>query len=62
MLHGKINKEGTITDLQVMSGPEALVPAAMEAARQWQYKPYLLMGRPVEVETEIQVNFGLSDR
>jgi TonB family protein len=62
MLHGRVNKDGTIADLQVVSGPEALVPAAMEAVRQWQYRPYLLMGRPVDVETELQVNFTLSDR
>jgi TonB family protein len=62
MLHGKINREGAIADLQVMSGPEALVPAAVEAVRQWRYKPYLFLGRPVDVETEIQVNFALSDR
>jgi TonB family protein len=58
----RINKEGEIADLQVVSGPKALVPSALEAVHQWQYKPYLFMGRPVEVESDIQVNFSLSSR
>jgi protein TonB len=62
VLHAKISKEGKIADLQVTSGPEALIPAAMKAVRQWQYKPYLIMGWPVEVDTEIQVNFALRSK
>jgi len=62
VLHAKISKEGRIADLQVTSGPEALISAAMEAVRQWQYKPYLIMGWPVEVDTEIQVNFALRSK
>jgi TonB family protein len=62
LMKARISKEGRIVDLQVVSGPEALVPSAMEAARQWQYKPYLLLGRPVEVDTQIQANFTLSYR
>ena len=62
VLHAKISKEGKIADLQVTSGPEALISAAMEAVRQWQYKPYLIMGWPVEVDTEIQVNFALRSK
>jgi TonB family protein len=58
-MRARINKEGKIGDLQVVSGPEGLVPSAVEAVRQWQYKPYLFMGRPVEVESELQVNFSL---
>jgi protein TonB len=38
-----------------------LVPAAMEAVRQWQYKPYILNGEAIEVETQITVNFTLSE-
>jgi protein TonB len=37
-----------------------LVPAAMDAVKQWKYKPYLLQGTPVEVETLVQINFMLS--
>lgn len=62
LFQAKISKEGKIADLQVTSGPEALIPAATEAVRQWQYKPYLLMGRPVEVDTEIQVSFTLRSK
>jgi TonB family protein len=62
VLRAKISKDGKIADLQVTSGPEALIPAAMEAVRQWQYKPYLIMGWPVEVDTEIQVNFALRSK
>ena len=62
LLRAKISKEGKIADLQVISGPEALIPAATEAVQQWQYRPYLLMGSPVEVDTEIQVNFTLHSK
>ncbi len=51
----RISKEGRIADLQVVSGPDALVPAATEAVRLWQYKPYSYLGRPVDVETLIQI-------
>jgi len=57
-----IGRDGTISDLQPVSGPAELVPAAMEAVRQWRYKPYLLMGEPVEIGTQIQVNFTLTYR
>jgi TonB family protein len=59
VLRAKISKDGKIADLQATSGPEALIPAAMQAVRQWQYKPFLIMGWPVEVDTEILVNFAL---
>jgi TonB family protein len=61
LLHARISKEGKVGDLQVISGPEALIPSALMAVQQWEYRPYLLLGRPVEVDTEIQVNFTLSD-
>ena len=54
-----VDKEGKIVDLQVISGPKELVQAAMGAVQQWRYKPYLLEGEPVEVDTEVQVNFQL---
>jgi len=55
-----INKDGEIENLQIVSGHPKLAPAAIEAVKQWQYKPYLLNGQPVEVKTEIHVNFTLA--
>lgn len=60
ILHAEISKEGTIQNLQLISGHAMLAPAAIEAVKQWRYKPYLLNGEPVAVETEVQVNFSLS--
>ena len=54
-----ISREGTIENLQAVSGNPMLVPAAMAAVRQWRYRPYLLNGVPVEVETQVTVNFLL---
>jgi len=59
VLRGVIDKEGRIADLHVISGPKELAPAAMGAVQQWRYRPYLLEGKPVEVDTEIRVNFQL---
>jgi protein TonB len=55
-----ISKDGSIEDLRVLSGHPMLVQAALDAVRQWRYKPYLLNGEPVEVETTVTVNFTLS--
>jgi len=55
-----IGKDGTIQNLTVVSGHPLLVPAALEAVKQWVYQPTLLNGEPVEVVTEIDVNFTLS--
>ena len=55
-----IAKDGTMQHLEVISGHPLLVPAAMEAVRQWVYQPTLLNGQPVEVTTEVDVNFTLS--
>ena len=55
-----IAKDGTIQNLKMISGPPLLVQAAMQAVQQWQYKPTLLNGEPVEVITTIDVNFTLS--
>ncbi|HTY84757.1 MAG TPA: TonB family protein [Silvibacterium sp.] len=60
LLQAEISKEGNITNLQLISGHPMLAPAAIEAVKQWKYKPYLLNGEPVEVETQVQVNFTLS--
>jgi len=56
-----IGKDGTIEDLKVISGHPLLIKAALDAVRQWQYQPTLLNGEPVEVATEIDVNFSLAD-
>jgi TonB family protein len=62
LLRAKISKEGRIADLQLISGPKELAQAAIGAVEQWRYRPCLLMGNPVEVDTEILVNFTLSYR
>jgi periplasmic protein TonB len=59
-LHALISREGTIEDLKVVSGHPLLVPSALETVKQWAYQPTLLNGEPVEVETDIDVNFTLS--
>ena len=55
-----ISKDGDVENLQIVSGHPQLVPAAIEAVKQWKYRPYLQQGKPVEVETEIDVNFTLA--
>lgn len=60
VLRAIISRDGRIENLQVLSGHPMLVPAAIEAVRQWRYQPYILNDQPVEVETQITVNFTLS--
>jgi protein TonB len=60
VLQAEISKNGDIQNLRLISGHPMLAPAAIEAVKQWKYKPYLLNGEPVEVETTVQVNFTLS--
>jgi protein TonB len=60
VLSAVISKTGEIEDLTLVSGHPMLVPAAIEAVKQWHYRPYLLNGGPVEVETTITVSFLLS--
>ncbi len=60
LLQAEISKEGTIQNLQLISGHPMLAPAAIEAVKQWRYKPYLLNGEPVAVETQVDVIFSLS--
>ena len=60
VLRAVISREGAIENLQVLSGHPMLVKAAVDAVRQWRYRPYVLNGEPVEVETEVTVNFILS--
>jgi protein TonB len=55
-----ITKEGTIERLTVVRGNPMLINAAIEAVKQWRYKPFLLNGEPIEVETTVEVNFFLT--
>jgi protein TonB len=59
-LQATISRDGTIENLRVVSGPALLQAAALEAVRQWRYRPYLLNGEPVEVETTINVDFTMN--
>jgi periplasmic protein TonB len=55
-----IGKDGSVEDVRVKSGVSALAQAAIEAVKQWRYRPYLLNGEPVELESQITINFTLS--
>jgi periplasmic protein TonB len=59
LIRALISREGTIEQAQVISGSPWLSRAALDAIRQWRYRPYYLNGAPVEVDTEITVNFVL---
>ena len=52
-----VGKDGRVTPRKVVSGPEQLRPLALDAVRQWVYEPTLLNGEPVEVITQIDINF-----
>jgi protein TonB len=54
-----IGKEGAIENLRVVSGHPMLIRAALDAVKQWRYRPYILNGEPIEVDTRITVNFSL---
>jgi TonB family protein len=60
LLKALINQIGDVESLSLISGHPLLVPAAMDAVKQWKYRPYLLNGKAVNVETQIAVNFALS--
>ena len=60
LLQAVISKDGSIEGLKVLSGHPMLTGSAIEAVKQWKYKPYILNGEPVEVDTQITVNFTLS--
>ena len=57
-----ISKRGDVVDLEVLDGPIELAVSAVNAVRQWKYRPYVLNGEPVEVRTQITVNYTLSYR
>jgi protein TonB len=52
-----VTKQGTISNVKVVSGDALLVKAAVDAVRQWKYRPYLLNGEPVDIQTQITINF-----
>ncbi|PYX89467.1 MAG: energy transducer TonB, partial [Acidobacteria bacterium] len=59
VLHAIISRQGTVERLGVASGHPMLDRAAIEAVSQWLFRPYILNGQPIEVETQITVNFIL---
>jgi protein TonB len=59
VLQATISKTGTVENLRAMQGHPILIQAALDAVRQWKYKPYILNGEPVEVETTITVQFHM---
>jgi TonB family protein len=61
VMKASINKKGEVESLELISGHPMLAPAAMDAVKQWKYRPYMLNGRAVAVETQVQVNFALNE-
>lgn len=59
-LQALISRDGSIQELQILSGPTILAAAAREAVRQWRFKPYLQNGEPIETQASITVNFTIS--
>lgn len=57
-----INQTGDVESVELVSGHPMLVQAALDAVKQWKYRPYLLNGKPVSVETQVVVNFTLSEQ
>ncbi len=55
-------KDGDVIDVKLISGQPAFAQPAIDAVKQWKYKPYLLNGEPVEMETQVLVNFTLAGR
>ena len=62
ILKATISKTGEISDLRVECGPEMLRESSLKAVREWKYRPYLLRGEPIEVQTTIKVIFALGDK
>jgi len=59
VLRAVISKTGVVESLQMVTGHPMLVPAALQAVSQWRYRPYILNGEAIEVDTQITVNFIL---
>lgn len=62
VLKAVIGKDGTIAELRPLQGPQQLTAAAMDAVQHWRFRPYELKGKPVEVETDIRLNFQLPNK
>ena len=60
VLMAVIGKDGSVQDVRVESGLPLLAQAAIDAVKQWRYRPYLWNGEPVEVDSRITINFTLS--
>ncbi|HEY6369343.1 MAG TPA: energy transducer TonB [Candidatus Sulfotelmatobacter sp.] len=60
VVYALISKAGTMVNVHAISGHPMLVPAAVDAVSQWRYRPYILNSEPIEVETQITVNFYLA--
>jgi periplasmic protein TonB len=61
-MQAEISEGGDVTDVRLISGHRLLAPAAIEAVKQWKYKPYLLNGEPVQIESQVTVIFGLTPK
>lgn len=61
VLHALVSKEGKVENIQVISGPPMLTQSAIDAVRQWTYKPVIVSGRPVAVDTTINVNYTFGE-
>jgi len=59
VLHATIDTKGKITSIRPVQGDRILVEASMDAVKQWRYRPYVVNGKPVEVETTILIKFHL---
>ena len=62
ILQADVDENGNVEHLKLISGDSMLATAAIEAVKQWKYKPYLLNGQTVKVETQVIVNFQLAAR
>jgi TonB family protein len=60
VMKAEIDKKGHVEELSLISGDPLLAPAALKAVKKWKYKPYVLNGQPVKVETQVVVKFTLS--
>ncbi len=61
-MHVLLDQSGQVLALEVIDGAPELRGAALDAVRQWKFKPYLLNGEPVELDSQITVNFELSSK
>ena len=59
VLHAVIDTEGKVREVSPISGPQELISSAVEAVKQWQYRPYVSQGQPVQVDTQVVVSFAL---